>query len=105
MLILIAGVSGNLDKYFTRSAFFRWYLVCGLGRSPEKFPPAILSKLEKFFVAKTYSAISAEEAMDSVDAIICAYVPLPELELDGQLIPLRACGEHRHQGELHVGIT
>ncbi len=91
MLILIAGITGNIGKQVARAGLERGHKLRGLGRSPKKLDPAIHSGLESFVESKTYYDVSAlEQAVKDVDAVICAYGGLPELALDGQLLLLRA---------------
>jgi len=91
MLILIAGVSGNIGQKLAESLITRGHNVRGLGRSPEKLSPEIRSSLTNFEVCTGYSDIPAlDRACAGVDAIICAYGMDPQLQLDGQLLLLRA---------------
>ncbi|KAJ4305438.1 hypothetical protein N0V90_000969 [Kalmusia sp. IMI 367209] len=89
MLVLIAGVTGNIGQHLARHAIAKGLIVRGLGRSPSKLDPSI--KLESFVQSKNYYDIPAiEAAVKGVDAIIVAYMGTPELQMDGQLILLRA---------------
>lgn len=91
MLILIAGVTGNIGQHAARSGLHHGHQVRGLGRSPDKLNPKIRSELESFVISSTYYDIAAlDRAVTGVDAVICAYSGLPELALDGQLLLLRA---------------
>ncbi len=91
MLILIAGITGNIGQYATRHALSLGHQVRGLSRSPNKLDPSILEKCESFIRSTTYYDVDAlERACAGVDAVICAYSGLPELHLDGQLLLLRA---------------
>ena len=91
MLILIAGVTGNIGKYAAKYGLEQGHQIRGLGRSPDKLDPAIQDKLESFVVSKTYYDIPAlEQATKGVDAVLCAYGGMPELHLDGQLLLYRA---------------
>ena len=91
MLILIAGVTGNIGQHAAEAALERGHKVRGLGRSPSKLPSHVSSRLESFVTSQHYYDISAlESAVHGVDAIICAYAALPELALEGQLLLLRA---------------
>lgn len=91
MLILIAGITGNIGQKSARAGVERGHQIRGLGRSPEKLDRTIHSKLESFVQSKNYDDIDAlEQAVQGVDAVICAYGGVPELALDGQLLLLRA---------------
>ena len=91
MLILIAGITGNIGQHSARHALALGHAVRGLGRSPNKLDPIIKSQLESFITSKSYDDISAlDAACKGADAVICAYSGLPELHLDGQLLLLRA---------------
>lgn len=91
MLILIPGITGNVGTHLAEAAFSAGHGVRGLGRSPDKLPAAISSKLESFVTTSSYADISAlDKACAGVDAIIVAYAPDQILTLDGQLLLLRA---------------
>lgn len=91
MLILIAGVTGNIGKHAARHALNTSHSVRGLGRSPSKLPSDIKDSLESFVVSNNYYDIAAlDTACSDVDAIVCAYSGMPELHLDAQLLLLRA---------------
>lgn len=91
MLVLIAGVTGNLGQKLVKSLTSRGHQVRGLGRSPSKLDSNIQSSLESFVQSKNHYDIPAlEDACAGVDAVICAYVGTPELQLEGQLLLLRA---------------
>jgi hypothetical protein len=91
MLIVIAGITGNVGHHLARSALRRNHQVRGLGRNPDKLDPAIREKLESFVVSKDYQDISAyEKACQGADAVIAAFNWLPILLLDSQLLLLRA---------------
>lgn len=91
MIILIAGITGNVGSQAARAGLERGHQIRGLGRSPIKLDPAVLSSLESFVQSENYYDISAlEKAVEGIDAVICAYGGLPELALDGQLLLLRA---------------
>lgn len=91
MLILIAGVSGNIGQKLAESLRVRGHTVRGLGRSPQKLTPTIRASLERFETCTGYDDISAlDRACKGVDAIVCAYGMDPRLQLDGQLLLLRA---------------
>lgn len=91
MLILIAGITGNIGQHAARHGIKSNHQIRGLGRSPDKLDASTRSRLESFITNKNYYDIPAiETACASVDAIICAYGGMPELHLDAQLILLRA---------------
>ncbi|KAJ9132987.1 hypothetical protein NKR23_g11027 [Pleurostoma richardsiae] len=91
MLILIPGITGALGGHIATSALSRGHTLRGLGRSPKALSSDITSRLESFFELESYYDISAlERACHGVDAIICALRSTPELELDVQLLLLRA---------------
>jgi nucleoside-diphosphate-sugar epimerase len=89
MLVLIAGITGHVGQHLARHAIVKGLTVRGLGRSPAKLDPTI--KLERFIQSANYYDIPAlEAAVAGVDAIIVAYMGLPELQIEGQLLLLRA---------------
>jgi hypothetical protein len=91
MLILIAGITGNIGQHASRHALNSGHQVRGLGRSPSKLADDICHRLESFITSSTYYDIAAlERACSGANAVICAYAGLPELHLDGQLLLLRA---------------
>lgn len=91
MLVLIAGITGNLGQKLASSLLSRGHQVRGLGRSPSKLPPALGPLLESFVESTSYYDVPAlDTACTGVDAVICAYLGTPELLLDGQLLLLRA---------------
>lgn len=91
MLILVAGVTGNLGKKLIQSLISRGHRVRGLGRSPQKLQDASHAALEHFETCSGYDDIPAlDRACAGVDAVICAYAMEPRLQLDGQLLLLRA---------------
>lgn len=91
MLVLIAGITGNIGQHAARAGLERGHKIRGLGRSPQKLDPSIRSQLESFVESTAYYDVPAlDEAVKGVDAVICAYSGVPELALDGQLLLLRA---------------
>lgn len=91
MLILIAGITGNIGHHAAAYALSQSHQVRGLGRSPSKLPAKIKEDLESFVTSSSYYDVGAlETACTGVDAIICAYSGMPELHLDAQLLLLRA---------------
>ena len=91
MLILIAGITGNIGGHAARHALAVGHRVRGLGRSPERMDATLRDQLESFITSSSYSDIAAlDQAVHGVDAVICAYGGLPELHLDAQLPLFRA---------------
>ncbi|KAK7178440.1 hypothetical protein PSPO01_15513 [Paraphaeosphaeria sporulosa] len=91
MLVLIAGVTGNLGQKLVYSLSTRGHQVRGLGRSPEKLAAETHDLLESFVQYSNYYDVAAlDRACAGVDAVICAYGMIPVLQLDGQLLLLRA---------------
>jgi len=92
MLILIAGITGNIGAYAAAHALLRGHTVRGLGRNPAKLPETTSVALESFVTSSSYYDVAAlDRAVAGVDAVICAYAGMPELHLDAQLLLLRAC--------------
>ncbi len=91
MLILIAGITGNIGQHTARAGISCKHQIRGLGRSPDKLDAAIHAHLESFILSQNYyDVLALERAVDGVDAVICAYAGVPELILEGQLLLLRA---------------
>jgi nucleoside-diphosphate-sugar epimerase len=91
MLILIAGITGNIGQRCALYALSHGHQVRGLGRSPSKLPGSISTKLESFVQSKNcYDIEALDKAVTGVDAIITAYGWTMTLLLDGQLLLLRA---------------
>ncbi|KAH0348606.1 NAD(P)-binding protein, partial [Aureobasidium melanogenum] len=91
MLILIAGITGNIGQHAARHALTLGHQVRGLSRTPDKLDASIMARCEDFVCSTTYYDIAAlEQACAGVDAVICAYAGIPELHLEGQLLLLRA---------------
>ena len=91
MLVLVPGITGNLGLHLLDSLSSRGHHVRGLGRSPGKLNDLQKSKLESLVPIKNYYDISAlDEACAGVDAITCAYTGSPVMQLDAQLLLLRA---------------
>ena len=91
MLILIAGITGNVGHHAARAGLARGHQIRGLGRSPNKLDQTLAAQLESFVTSTTYYDIPAlEKAVRNVDAVVCAYSGIPEMALDGQLLLLRA---------------
>lgn len=102
MLVLISGGTGNLGQKLVDSILSRGHQVRIVARSPSKMDPSRLERLESFVESSSYYDIPAlDRACSGVDAIICAYTGLPELQLEGQLFLLRAAeraGVNRFMG-------
>lgn len=91
MLVLIAGITGNLGTHLARAALRQGFPVRGLGRHLDNLDPEIASQLESFVTSAGYDDVPAlDKAVASVDAVICAYAPIPILDLEGHLLLLRA---------------
>ncbi|KAF9881536.1 hypothetical protein CkaCkLH20_00682 [Colletotrichum karsti] len=91
MLVLIAGITGSLGHRLAAVAKARGLSVRGLGRDPAKLSPELFNDLESFVTSQNYYDIPAlDKAVAGVDAIICAYTPSPILDLDANLLLLRA---------------
>ncbi|MCJ1401811.1 hypothetical protein MMC11_005028 [Xylographa trunciseda] len=91
MLILIAGITGNMGQALLRAAVSQGHRVRGLSRSADKLSPDLRASLEGFVCLSTYYDIPAiEKAVAGVDAVISANANVPGLTLEGQLILLRA---------------
>ncbi|KAF4471090.1 NAD(P)-binding [Fusarium albosuccineum] len=91
MLVLVAGATGNLGQYLVDSLHSRGHQVRALGRTPSKLEPSRQEKLESFVQSEAYHDVAAlDRACQGVDAVICAYSGIPELQLEGQLLLLRA---------------
>ncbi|EJD41360.1 NAD(P)-binding protein [Auricularia subglabra TFB-10046 SS5] len=91
MLVLIAGATGNLGQKLIDSLISRGHHVRVLARNPSKLDPARLAKLEGVVQSANYYDIAAlDRGCAGVDAVICAYYAVPELQLEGNLLLLRA---------------
>ncbi|KAL0944677.1 nad dependent epimerase [Colletotrichum truncatum] len=91
MLVLITGITGSLGRRLAAVAIERGLSVRGLGRDPAKLDAGLLNSLESFITTQNYYDIAAlDQAVTGVDAVICAYTPAPLLDLDAQLLLLRA---------------
>ncbi|OQV03612.1 hypothetical protein CLAIMM_08632 [Cladophialophora immunda] len=90
MLLLIAGISGNLGHQLASAALRRGLLVRGMGRTPDKVDSQVATALESFVRIKNYHDTDAiQRAVTGVDAVVCAYGATPELYLEAQLVLLR----------------
>lgn len=91
MVVLIAGITGNLGQRLASAAISRGLSVRGLGRNPSKLQSDISRKLESFVTSKTHYDIDAlDQAVKGVDSIICAYNGNPVLTVEGGSLLLRA---------------
>lgn len=91
MLVLVAGATGNIGQHLIDSLTKRGHQVRALARNSSKLPAERLEKLEVFVSSKSYYDIDAlDHACANVDAVISAYAGIPELQLEGQLLLLRA---------------
>ncbi|KAI9154812.1 putative pinoresinol-lariciresinol reductase 3 [Paramyrothecium foliicola] len=91
MLVLIAGISGQLGQLLASVAIGRGLSVRGLGRDESKLDASLSSKLESFVKSENYYDIAAlDTAVKGVEAVICAYAPQPIMDLDAHLLLLRA---------------
>lgn len=91
MLILIAGITGNIGHHAALHGLEVNHQIRGLGRNQSKLDKDLNTRLESFITTKSYDDITAlNTACKDVDAVICAYSGMPELHLDAQLLLLRA---------------
>ena len=83
MLVLVAGATGNIGQRLIDSLANRGHKVRVLARNPSKLPAKRLEKLGTFVSSKSYYDIDAlDYACTGVDAVICAYAGIPELQLE-----------------------
>ncbi|KEY74886.1 hypothetical protein S7711_09962 [Stachybotrys chartarum IBT 7711] len=91
MLVLLAGATGSLGKQLIASFLKRNHQVRVIARNRSKLNEATLSQLEGFVQSKSYYDIEAlDRACSGVDAVVCVYNGAPELQVDGQLLLVRA---------------
>ncbi|EXK26697.1 hypothetical protein FOXG_15823 [Fusarium oxysporum f. sp. lycopersici 4287] len=91
MVVLIAGITGNLGQRLASAAISRGLSVRGLGRNSSKLQSDISRKLESFVTSKTHYDIDAlDQAGKGVDSIICAYNGDPILTVEGGSLLLLA---------------
>ncbi|OCT44374.1 putative NAD dependent epimerase/dehydratase [Cladophialophora carrionii] len=94
MLILIVGVTGNIGQKLIEPLRQRGAQVRGLARHKSKMAPGKLQLLESFHDMEAWHDVPAiRKALQGVDAVICAYGPVPELVLEGQLLLVRLMEE------------
>ncbi|KAH6955945.1 hypothetical protein BKA56DRAFT_602528 [Ilyonectria sp. MPI-CAGE-AT-0026] len=92
MLVLIAGVTGNLGQKLVHSLVDHGHQVRGLSRNASKLAPETRSLLESFVECSSFYDIAAlDRACTGVDAVVCAYAIDPRLQLEGQLLLVQAC--------------
>lgn len=91
MLILVAGATGNMGKSLIDRLLAQGHRVRALSRNPSKLDASRREKLDDFIQMTSHYDIPAlEQACRGVDAVICAYAAVLELQLEGQLLLLRA---------------
>ena len=91
MLVLVAGATGNVGQNLVASLLSRGHRVRALGRNPSKLNTSLRSHLENFVHSEAYYDVPAlDRACKGVDAVICAYAGMPELQVEGQLLLLHA---------------
>lgn len=59
MLVLIAGITGNLEQHLANIAKSKGLAVRGLGRNPYNFSPELSENLEPFINNGSYYDIAA----------------------------------------------
>lgn len=91
MLILVAGVTGNLGKHLAEIGLEKGHQIRGFGRSPANLDPKIMERLESFVQCEYYEErVALDKAVSGVDAVICSYASYADAILDAQLSLLRA---------------
>jgi uncharacterized protein YbjT (DUF2867 family) len=91
MLILIAGITGMCGQPLARVAMDQGHQVRGTGRNPQKLDEKIASRLQSFVrIDDLYDTKRLNEAVDGVEAVICAYNNAPEFVVGPQLALLYA---------------
>ncbi|QYT06331.1 NmrA domain-containing protein [Trichoderma simmonsii] len=94
MLVLIVGITGNIGLKLASALIFRGHSVRGASRSIATLPDNIRGKLESLFETKSwYDAETLRKAMKGVDAVVCAYSPIPALALEAELLLVRIMEE------------
>jgi uncharacterized protein YbjT (DUF2867 family) len=90
MLVLGVGATGNVGQHLIDSLLVRGHQVRALAHNSSKLPAQKLEKLEAFVTSRNYYDIDVlDSACTGVDAVICTYTGIPELQLDAQLLLLR----------------
>ncbi|KAH8703335.1 hypothetical protein BGW36DRAFT_413932 [Talaromyces proteolyticus] len=91
MLVLVVGASGNIGQWLIDSLASRGHRIRILARNPSRINSARLKHVESTVQSTSYYDIEAlDRACAGVDAIINAYSGIPELQLEGQLLLIRA---------------
>ena len=91
MLVVVAGATGHIGQKLIDSLYSRGHQVRALARNPSKLDNARLTKLHEFVESKAYYDTDAlDRACSGANAVISAYSPTTELQIDGQLALLRA---------------
>jgi D-arabinose 1-dehydrogenase-like Zn-dependent alcohol dehydrogenase len=91
MLVLVAGATGNMGGSLIDGLLAQGHRVRALSRNPSKLDASRREKLEDFIQMTSFYDIPAlDQACRGVDAVICAYAAVLELQLEGQLLLLRA---------------
>lgn len=90
-IVLVAGCTGNIGQRLIEALHVRGHTVRGASRSPGKLDASQMAKLESFVQIENYDDITGlNRACHGVRAVICAYAALLDLQLEGQLLLLRA---------------
>ncbi|KAH0834529.1 putative NAD dependent epimerase/dehydratase [Fonsecaea pedrosoi] len=94
MLVLIVGITGNVGSKLITPLQEHGAQVRGLARNRSKLAPDKAQALESFHEMEAWYDVPAiKKALLGVDAVICAYGPVPELVLDAQLLLVRLMEE------------
>lgn len=94
MLVLIVGITGNLGLKLADSLITRGHQVRGASRSADKVPEADMQMLESFHQTNSwYDVNTLRRAVRGVDAVVCAYAPMPWLALEAELLLVRIMEE------------
>ncbi|KIY01787.1 uncharacterized protein Z520_01925 [Fonsecaea multimorphosa CBS 102226] len=94
MLVLIIGITGNVGSKLIHPLIQHGAQVRGLARHKSKLAPEKVEALESFHEMEAWYDVPAiKKALKGVDAVICAYGPVPELVLDAQLLLVRLMEE------------
>ncbi|KKP06917.1 hypothetical protein THAR02_00998 [Trichoderma harzianum] len=94
MLVLIVGITGNIGLKLASALLRRGHVVRGASRSIAALPDNFRGKLEGLFETKSwYDAETLRKAMKGVDAVVCAYSPIPALALEAELLLVRIMEE------------
>lgn len=94
MLILIVGITGNIGLKLASTLIKRGHLVRGTSRSIAALPDDVRGKLEGVFETTSwYDAETLRKSMKGVDAVVCAYSPIPALALEAELLLVRIMEE------------